>query len=269
MSKTIKILSWNVNGVRSMLKKGFLEWLKKASPDILCLQEIKATQGQLPPELLYPQGFETCWNPAKRLGYSGVANFSKIKPLSVKKGFGISKFDDEGRVLESEYADFTLFNIYFPNGKMGPERLAFKMDFYDAALKHFLKLIKKGKKLVVCGDLNTAHKSIDLARPEANEKISGFLAIEREWMDKLIASGFHDSFRIFNQEPGNYTWWDTLTRARERNVGWRIDYHFISENLKPALKEATILSDVMGSDHCPVGITLAFYLFLTHPSYFF
>ncbi len=254
----MKILSWNVNGVRAALKKGLLDWLKKESPDILCLQETKATPAQLPPELLYPPGYHAFWNSAARLGYSGVATFTKEKPVSVKNGFGIERFDTEGRVLETEYKDFTLFNVYFPNGKMNDERLRYKIDFYEEFLKYLMKLKKKGKKIVFCGDVNTAHKEIDLARPKENSKISGFLPIEREWMDKLVSHGFLDTFRIFNQDPGHYSWWDVISRARERNVGWRIDYHFISENLKPNLKDAFILPEVMGSDHCPVGILLNF-----------
>jgi exodeoxyribonuclease-3 len=254
----IKILSWNVNGVRAALKKGLLDWLKKTSPDILCLQETKASEAQLPPELRYPPGYEVVWNAAERPGYSGVATFSKKKPVSVKRGFGIAQFDREGRVLETDHGDFILFNIYFPNGKMGPERLKYKMDFYDEALKYFIKLTKKGKKLVICGDYNTAHHPIDLAHPKQNEDVSGFLPIERAWMDRLEKSGFIDTFRVFNKEPSQYSWWDIRTGARARNIGWRIDYHFISENLKPHLKNAFILPEVMGSDHCPVGVELKF-----------
>ncbi|OIO39380.1 MAG: exodeoxyribonuclease III [Candidatus Omnitrophica bacterium CG1_02_46_14] len=254
----ITILSWNVNGIRAALKKGLLDWLKKESPDVICFQETKALPNQLPLELLHPIGFEAHWNSADRLGYSGVATWSKARPQAVKKGFGISKFDDEGRVLETEFKDFTLFNVYFPNGKMNDERLKYKMEFYGEILKYFMKLRKKGKRLIVCGDYNTAHKPIDLARPKANEKVSGFLPIERAWMDELETCGFVDTFRVFNQNAGQYTWWDMISRARERNVGWRIDYHFISEDLKPYLKDAFILPEVMGSDHCPVGITLKF-----------
>jgi exodeoxyribonuclease-3 len=255
---TVKILSWNVNGIRAVLKKGFFDWFRKESPDILSLQEVKAQTHQLPPEMLYPPGYHADWNPARRPGYSGVATFSKIKPLSVNRGFGIARFDEEGRVLATEFKEFTLFNIYFPNGKMNQERLDYKMDFYDAALGVFLKLRKKKKKLVICGDYNTAHQAMDLAHPKENEDVSGFLPIERAWMDQLTASGFLDTFRVFNKEPNQYSWWDLRTGARARNVGWRIDYHFISEDLKPNLEEAFILPEVMGSDHCPVGIVLKF-----------
>ncbi len=255
---TVKILCWNVNGLRSVLKKGFLDWVKKESPDILCLQEIKVQVAQLPPELRYAAGYEAFWNPAERPGYSGVAVYTKQKPVSVKTSFGVGRFDDEGRHLEIEYKDFTLFNIYFPNGKRDDGRLKYKLDYYEELLKYLLKLKKKGKNLVICGDYNTAHKEIDLARPRENQKISGFLPEERAWMDRLEGAGFIDTFRVFNQDPGQYTWWDVISRARERNVGWRIDYHFISEGLKPHLKDAFILPEVMGSDHCPVGIQLKF-----------
>ena len=254
--KSYKILSWNVNGVRAVSKKGFLPWLKKESPDILCLQETKAKPEQLNPELLNPAGYRAFWNSAERPGYSGVATFSREEPLTVKRGLGIPRFDSEGRVLETEFAGFTLFNIYFPNGKMNAERLKYKMDFYEEVLAYFLKLRKQDRRLVVCGDVNTAHQPIDLARPKENEKVSGFLPIERAWMDKLVSKGFIDSFRVFNQGGGYYTWWDTMTRARERNVGWRIDYFFITEDLRPNLKAAFILSEVMGSDHCPAGLEL-------------
>ncbi len=255
-SKKIRILSWNVNGLRAILKKDFLAWFKKESPDILCLQEIKALAQQLPPDVLRFPGYDVQINAAVRPGYSGVATFSKQTPLSVKKGFGFQRFDNEGRILETEYPEFTLLNIYFPNGKSGDERLKYKMDFYEQALEYFLKLRKKGKKLVISGDVNTAHQAIDLAHPKANEKISGFLPMEREWMDQWVSKGFIDTFRVFHQEANQYSWWDQRTRARERNIGWRIDYHFISEDLRPCLDEAFIMGQVMGSDHCPVGITL-------------
>ena len=256
--KKYRILSWNVNGLRAVLKKNFLTWVQKDSPDILCLQETKVLPAQLPPDVLHFPGYDFQLNAAERPGYSGVATFSKEKPLSVRKGFGVESFDREGRILETEYPDFTLFNIYFPNGKSGDERLKYKMDFYEEALKYFMKLRKKSKKIVVCGDVNTAHKEIDLKRPKENSKVSGFLPLEREWMDKWISKGFVDTFRIFNQEADQYTWWDVISGARARNVGWRIDYFFISEDLKPNLQEAFILPEVLGSDHCPVGVVLKF-----------
>jgi len=255
MSK-IRILSWNINGLRAVHKKGFLDWFKKDEPDILCLQETKAQEEQLPDEVRNVDGYHSYFSSAVKKGYSGVAIYTKEKPLSVKKGFGIERFDSEGRILIAEYKNFTLINIYYPNGKAREERLRYKMDFYDAFLELANKLKKKGKNLIICGDVNTAHKEIDLARPKANEKVSGFLPEEREWMDKFFANGYLDTFRMFNQEPENYTWWDVISRARDRNVGWRIDYFFISESLKEKIKDAFIMSDVMGSDHCPIGIEI-------------
>jgi exodeoxyribonuclease III len=182
--------------------------------------------------------------------------YTKKKPLAVQKGMGALRFDCEGRVLRLDFDRFTLLNIYFPNGQMNEERLKFKLDFYNESLKFFQKLKKEGRGLVICGDYNTAHKPIDLAHPKENEDTSGFLPIERAWLDKLVAHGFIDTFREFNQSPEQYSWWDLRTRSRERNIGWRIDYHFISESLRPQLKDAFILPGVMGSDHCPVGVLL-------------
>ena len=254
---TNRILSWNVNGIRAIQKKGFIDWVLKESPDILCLQETKAHPEQLSDELLNINGYKSYFSSSiVKKGYSGVAVYTKQEPVKVEHGFGIPKFDDEGRIIIADYKSFTLINIYYPNGKMSAERLQYKMDFYDAFLNYANDLVKKKKKLVICGDVNTAHKEIDIARPKENEKVSGFLPIEREWMDKFLNNGYHDTFRIFNQEPEQYTWWDMLTRARERNVGWRIDYFFVSDNLKKNLKDAFIMPDVMGSDHCPIGIEL-------------
>ena len=256
--KKVRILSWNVNGIRAAYKKGFIDWFTKEKPDILCVQETKAMKEQLADELINVDGYNSFFSSAEKKGYSGVASFSKAEPVKVSNGIGIKKFDSEGRFLVTEFDEFILFNIYFPNGKAKAERLQYKMDFYEAFLKHLKKLLKLDKKIVICGDVNTAHKEIDLARPKANEKISGFLPEEREWIDKLLDAGFIDTLRVFNQKPEQYTWWDMMTRARDRNVGWRIDYFFISDNLKDNLKNAFILPDVMGSDHCPVGIELEF-----------
>lgn len=254
--KKIRILSWNVNGIRAAYKKGILDWFKKEKPDILCLQETKAHPEQLTDDLLNVNGYTSFFSSAERKGYSGVVTYTKTEPLQVLNGIGIKKFDSEGRFIITGFETFTLFNIYFPNGKASKERLKYKMDFYEAFLKHTKKLLKQGKELVICGDVNTAHKEIDLARPKENEKTSGFLPEEREWMDRFVKAGFIDTFRLFNDEPGNYTWWDMITRARERNVGWRIDYFYVSKNLKDKVKSAFILPEVMGSDHCPVGIEL-------------
>lgn len=252
----LKLLSWNVNGIRAAQKKGFLNWLLKENPDILCVQETKAHIEQLSKELLNPNGYKTFFSSAEKKGYSGVATFSKIEPKKTESGLGVKKFDSEGRILIQDYDDFLLFNIYFPNGQRDTERLNYKLAFYDEFLKYTNKLKDKGKKIIITGDVNTAHKEIDLARPKENENTSGFLPIERKWMDKFSECGYIDTFRHFIKDGGHYTYWDPITRARDRNVGWRIDYFFITPNLLKNLKKAFIMSAVMGSDHCPLGIEL-------------
>ncbi|MBN2104091.1 exodeoxyribonuclease III [bacterium] len=255
---TYRLLSWNVNGLRAVLKKGFLEWFQQESPDMLCLQETKAHPEQLPPEILEVSEYKSIFVAAEKKGYSGVALYSKQKPNRIHRGLGIEKFDREGRTLIAEFENFTLFNIYYPNGKASKDRLQYKMDFYSAFLKSAGEYRKKGHPLIICGDVNTAHKPIDLSRPKENEMISGFLPEERAWIDTFLSQGYLDTFRLFNQEGGNYSWWDYKSRARERNVGWRIDYFFISDNLRSNLQSAFILSEVPGSDHCPIGIEIAF-----------
>ncbi len=254
--KEMRLFSWNVNGIRAVKGKGFLEWLYRESPDALCLQETKSQPGQLDTELKEPGGYHVYWAYPERKGYSGVALYTKDKPLNVKYDFGKADLDIEGRVIIGEYPEFVLFNVYFPNGKQGPERLKYKMYFYDVFLNYADVLKDAGKKLVICGDVNTAHKEIDLARPKENSKLSGFLPEERAWIDKLLAHGYIDTFRHFHKEPNQYTYWDIKSGARERNVGWRIDYFFVSENLMPSVTGAFIMPGVTGSDHCPIGITL-------------
>lgn len=254
----MKLISWNVNGIRAVAKKGFLDWVEKESPDVLCIQETKAWEEQLDDSLKNIVGYHSFFNQAEKKGYSGVAVYSKQKPINIQKGLGIPEFDKEGRTLIVEFKEFTLFNIYFPNGKQNAERLKYKLDFYEAFQKKAENLLKLNKKIVICGDVNTAHKEIDLARPKENSNVSGFLPEEREWIDRFLSAGFIDTLRIFNQNPEVYTWWDMVTRARERNVGWRIDYFFISENLKKNITNAFTMPDIMGSDHCPVGIELKF-----------
>jgi exodeoxyribonuclease-3 len=254
--KETKLLCWNVNGIRAVRGKGFLDWFYKESPDILCLQETKAHLDQLDADLKEPDGYHTYWNYPERKGYSGVAIFTREEPLNIRYDMGETELVLEGRVIVAEYPEFTLMNIYFPNGKKDQERLDYKMTFYDVFLQHADTLKEAGRKLVVCGDLNTAHNEIDLARPKENSKISGFLPEERAWMDRFVAHGYIDTFRHFNKEPNQYTWWDLKSGARERNVGWRLDYFFVSENLLPSVARASIMPDVMGSDHCPVGIVL-------------
>lgn len=252
----MKIISWNVNGIRAAQKKGFLDWLAREKPDALGVQETKAKLDQLDVFLVRPEGYHTFWNSAERPGYSGVALFSREKPLRVTNGFGVKKFDAEGRVIVAEYPGFTFLNIYFPNGKSGDDRLKFKMDFYAETMKFVSKLKKKQPNVIISGDYNTAHKEIDLARPKENEDVSGFLPVERAWMDTWVADGQVDIFRKFHAGPGHYSWWDLKSGARERNVGWRIDYHFVTEALALRVKRAWHLTDVVGSDHCPVGIEL-------------
>jgi exodeoxyribonuclease-3 len=212
--------------------------------------------GQVPPHLRNPPKYYNFWNSAERKGYSGVVTYTKEKPKDVKKGFGIEKFDEEGRILITEYSSFVLFNIYFPNGKKNKERLDYKLDFYDTFLAYADNLKFQGKNIIVCGDFNTAHKEIDLARPKENEKISGFLPIERAWIDTFIDHSYVDTFRHFNKESDQYSWWDMKSKARERNVGWRIDYFFVNKEFMSNVKNAFIMQDVMGSDHCPVGIDI-------------
>lgn len=254
--KKITILSWNVNGIRAVNKKGFLAWFNSVHPTVLCLQETKASEEQIPQQLKNVEGYHVYYAAAEKKGYSGAGLYTQMEPLIIKKGFGIRRFDVEGRVLVADYGTFMLYNVYFPNGKISKERLKYKMEFNNEFLRHVDKLRREGNRLVICGDVNTAHKEIDLARPKENAKISGFLPEERAWIDEFVGRGFIDTFRVFNKEGGHYTWWDFKTRARERDVGWRIDYFYITENLRRNLKTAFILKDVMGSDHCPVGVEL-------------
>lgn len=255
----MRLECWNVNGLRAAHRKGFLDYLINTSPDILCVQEAKADAGNLPPELKEAPGYRfflTSPTNDEDKGWSGVGLYSKIAPRKVEYGFGEKDFDQEGRTIVAHYQEFVLLNIYFPNGKSSKERLAFKLQFYDAFLRFSKRLMKARKQLVVCGDVNTAHKEIDLARPKENSKVSGFLPEEREWLDKFEEAGLIDTYREFDPSPGKYTWWDLKTGARERNVGWRIDYFYITKGLREQLKGAYIKSDVQGSDHCPVGIEL-------------
>jgi len=250
------LLSWNVNGIRSVHRKGLLKWLADEGPDILGIQETKACTEQIPSELRSVPGYHCIFSPGPKKGYAGVGLFSRQAPSSVRTGLGVEGLDDEGRAIVADYGRFLLYNVYFPNGKASLERLRYKLEFYERFLKHVDSQRQAGRSIVICGDLNTAHKEIDLARPRQNERISGFLPVERAWMDSLVEHGYLDTFRLFNQQPGHYSWWDLKSKARERNVGWRIDYFFVSEDLAPKISRAFIRSDVMGSDHCPVGIEL-------------
>ncbi len=251
----MKIISWNTNGLRATAKQGFFTPLfKDEKVDILCLQETKAEPHQLEPETRDVPGYSSYFSYSKgRKGYSGVAIYSKIKPNEVFYGIGIKKFDDEGRILGAKYKDFTLITGYFPNGGSGPDRLEYKLEFYDAFLKFILKLRKNGENVIFCGDINTAHTEIDLARPKANKENTGFLPIERAWIDKVVKNNFIDVFRYFYPDKKDaYTYWDMKTFARDRNVGWRIDYFFADSAILTKIKKTGILTDYYGSDHCPI-----------------
>jgi exodeoxyribonuclease-3 len=252
----VKIISWNLAGIRAGIKKGLWGKMKEMGGDIYCFQEVKATPEQISIDFDYPKKFEGYWNPAKKAGYSGVATFSKLEPKKVIVGDRDNDWDDEGRVIITKFDEFTLLNVYFPNGKKDKGRLDYKLKFYDYFLKYINELRENGEKIVFCGDVNTAHEEIDLARPKDNENISGFLETERKWIDKVIENGYVDTFRLFNKEPNNYSWWSQRSGARKRNVGWRIDYFFVDESLKDKLKSAFIMPEIEGSDHCPVGIEL-------------
>lgn len=254
----MKIVSWNVNGLRALGKNGYWEaFLQGTKPDIFCLQETKASPEQVPDELREVAGFSSFFSSSQtKKGYSGVALYSKIEPLSVIYGMGIKEFDQEGRFIGAEYDDFWLLNVYFPNGGQGPERLDYKMRFYDVFLA-FVEKLRRQKPVIFCGDINTAHEEIDLARPKENEGNTGFLPQERAWIDEVVNAGYIDSFRHFHpQTTESYTYWDMKTRARDRNVGWRLDYFFIVQEFIKRTKKAEIHSEIYGSDHCPVSITI-------------
>ena len=253
----MKLYSWNVNGIRAAQKKGFLDWFHAEKPDLLTVQETKAWPEQLDPELRQPAGYHTWWVHAERKGYSGVGLFSKTEPRNIKLGLGIEKFDSEGRTIIADYGDFTLMSTYLPNGKGSEERLRYKMEYKEAFLDYANNLRAAGKSVVFCGDINTAHNEIDLTHPKPNSKYSGFLREERDWMDKVVDQGYIDSYRHLNPErEGAYSWWSLRSGARAKNVGWRIDYFFISPDLLPKLAAAEIHADVLGSDHCPISLTL-------------
>ena len=253
----MKLISWNVNGVRAVVKKGFLDWLDQAQPDILCLQETKAHVDQLAAEILTDHGYHTYWHSGERRGYSGVATFCKEEPLYVQEGLGIERYDAEGRVLVTEHENFLLYNIYFPNGQKDNERLQYKLDFYDDLLPIINEQVESGNNVVVTGDWNTAHHPIDLARPKQNINTSGFMPIEREKLDMYVENGWIDTFRLFHQEGERYSWWTYRFGARERNVGWRIDYFFVNEGFLDNVEDADIHDEIMGSDHCPVSLELS------------
>lgn len=244
----MKLISWNVNGIRASLKKGFCDIIRELDPDILCIQETKAPAAAVDIDL---PGYFQYWNHAEKKGYSGTLTFSKIKPLHVTLGLDIKEHDQEGRVITAEYADFFLVNVYVPNAQRGLLRLAYRQK-WDADFLQHLKNLEKTKPVIFAGDMNVAHKEIDLTNPKSNTRTHGFTVEERQGFTNFIEAGFIDTFREFNQEGGHYSWWSPMQNCRPRNIGWRIDYFAISSSLRPCLKEARILPEVMGSDHCPV-----------------
>ena len=255
--KQIKIISWNVNGLRAVMKKDFAEKIKALNPDILVIQETKLQEDQRTDEMINLFSYKSFWNYATtKKGYSGVAAYSKSLPLKVRTAFGNSKFDDEGRIIQLDYENFILFNVYFPNGQMSYERLEYKFDFYKWFLSYTDSLKDKGKNLILTGDFNTAHNEIDLKNPGPNSNRSGFLRSERDVLDKMVEKGYVDTFRHFYPEEVKYSWWSYRFNARKNNAGWRIDYFFVTKNMikKNLVQQVFIDNDITGSDHCPVGI---------------
>lgn len=256
---SIKLVSWNVNGIRAISKKEeFWSWFENTDADIINFQEVRAEMGKIPKKLLNIEGFDTHFNEAEKKGYSGVGTYTKIEPTDVTTGLGIDELDNEGRVLQIEYPDFTLFNIYFPNSGMEAKRLDYKVDFCDALLDIVVDLKNNGKNVVITGDYNIAHHPIDVYNPANCEGKSGYLPEERDWLDRLEEAGFIDTFRLFDEGENNFTWWSYRTKARDRNAGWRLDYFYVNEEMKDKVKSATILNQVYGSDHCPVTLELDF-----------
>jgi len=254
----MKIISWNVNGYRAILKKDFKKTIQELDPDILCLQEIKATEKQVSEEEINIEGYHFVWNAAERLGYSGTATYIKndLSPKNIKLGFDKPEFDNEGRVILTSFENFDLYNIYFPNGQRGMDRVEYKLRFYDELLSICNKSHLEGKSIIITGDFNTAHTEIDLANPKENENYSGFLKIEREMVSKFLDSNFVDIFRHMNPDKVQYTWWTYRFAARARGIGWRIDYFLVSKELVPMIKKIEIYDSVTGSDHCPVMLEI-------------
>ena len=251
-----KIITYNVNGIRSVLSKGWIDWLKAANPDVICLQEIKANPEQLDLSIFADAGYLHYWYPAQKKGYSGVAILTKNKPDHVEYGCKIQKYDDEGRVLRADYGDLSVMSVYMPSGSSGEERQAFKIQWLSDFQKYIDELKKQRPNLIICGDYNICHQSIDIHNPKSNANTSGFLPEEREWIDNFMKSGFVDSFRHFNKEPHNYTWWSFRANSRAKNLGWRIDYNLVSAGLEGKMKRAAILTEAKHSDHCPLMVEI-------------
>jgi exodeoxyribonuclease-3 len=257
--RTIKLVSWNVNGLRAAMKKDFIDSFNKLDADIVGLQETKLQADQRTEAMIHVADYASHWSYATvKKGYSGTAVYARIPGGEVKTGIGIDRYDAEGRIIEVDFGDFIFFNIYFPNGQMSDERLAYKLDFYRDFFAYTDALKAKGRSLIIAGDYNTAHNEIDLKNPKANEKRSGFLRIERDWLDEILSRGYVDTFRHFNPETVKYSWWSYRFNARSRNAGWRIDYFFVSQDVidKGWVVDTFIDNDIFGSDHCPVGLVL-------------
>jgi len=252
----MKIISYNVNGIRAALNKGFAEWLKDEAPDIVCIQESKAQVEQIPLLEFEALGYQSFWFSAKKKGYSGTGILSRIPADNVIKGMGIEAYDDEGRFIRADYGDISVVSVYHPSGSSGDIRQDFKMKWLDDFQKYVSELRKERPKLILSGDYNICHKPIDIHDPVRNKNNSGFLPEEREWMTNFLAEGYLDTFRLFNQEAHHYSWWSYRANARAKNLGWRIDYHMVTENLKPLLKHADILDQVKHSDHCPIVLEI-------------
>jgi exodeoxyribonuclease-3 len=254
----MKIITWNVNGLRAVLNKGALDWIHTQKADVVCLQEIKARPDQLSEDHLGQfNGFRTYWNPAERPGYSGVVSLTQNEPVEVQNGIGSPEFDTEGRVVRSRHTGFLLYNIYFPNGGRGLDRLAFKLKFYEHLLEICDQLHADGERIILCGDFNTSHKEIDLRNPKENVTTSGFMPEEREWIDRYLEHGFVDAYRAIYPERVQYTWWTYRFGARRRNIGWRLDYFLVSAELMDHVKDVVIHEEVEGSDHCPVSLEIS------------
>jgi exodeoxyribonuclease III len=252
----MKLVSWNVNGVRAALRGGLLDYMQQCEADVICLQETKAHVGDVQ-HVAWASGYEAHWNSAVKKGYSGTVVFTRVKPKKVSLGLNLPVHDQEGRVITLEFPDFYVINVYQPNSQRGLTRLAYRTQEWDPAFLTFLlNLQKKGKPVVFCGDLNVAHTEIDLANPRSNRRNAGFTDEERTNFTKLLDHGFVDTLRVFEPGPGQYSWWSRMNNCRERNIGWRVDYFVASEKLRPALARAWISPEVMGSDHCPVGLEL-------------
>jgi exodeoxyribonuclease-3 len=257
--KQLKLVSWNVNGLRAVLKKDFFKTFKSMDADVIAIQEIKLQEPQLTDEMRNVADYTSYWSYAtEKKGYSGVGVYTNIPPNEARYGTGESKYDKEGRVIELIFEDFNFFNIYFPNGQMSEERLNYKLDFYKRFFKYADNLKDEGRSLIICGDYNTAHNEIDLKNPKANENTSGFLRVERDWLDRMVANGYVDTFRHYHPDTVKYSWWTYRFKARERNIGWRIDYFFVTQDIieKRWIKEAYIDNSIYGSDHCPIGLIL-------------